>query len=243
MRLVFALVPSSGVLLWLLTGDPWLGVTGVLVTGVGGVWLLIRHSRRMLGRVTAARDAFDARALHRAVDDAERLGALRASVRQELTLQRALAFMMEEDFRRALEVLETVDLSSAHPRTRLAVKADAAVCRAHLGETARAVIEAEAAERQAREIFPEGASVHEGIVGLVYERAGRPAEAIARLQRALAGEVGNAGVEALLAFHLGEAHETIGQPAEATAAWTRARDLAPHTASGRRAAAKLSKGR
>lgn len=239
MRPWLTLVPASGLFTWLVTGELLLALGAVLATGAAWMAIQTTQVRRKLRRVHVARERFDPAALHAAVTDVLRLEHLRADVRQELVLQRALAHMMEEDFTRALEVLRTVELHLADPRTRLAVQADVAVCLAYLGETQEAIAGAEACAERARTHFPEIASVHEGILGVVYQCAGRHGEAIERIEASLETGVGNAGVEAILAFHLGEARAALGSSAEAVEAWRRSQHVAPHTSHGRRAAERL----
>ncbi len=78
-----------------------------------------------------------------------------------------------------------------------------------------------------------------GTRGAALVVAGEAKEGVELLEQSLA-RGGNAFSQAARAFYLGEGHLALGDRAAAEEAWRRAEDASPRSASGRRAAARLS---
>jgi tetratricopeptide (TPR) repeat protein len=218
-------------------------LAGELVFGLGivayVVWGQVRY-RLALHRIARAREAFDGEALRREVGRLRRYVNELSPLYQQLELERALSFMMEERFAEAEGVLDTLVRERLPPRARVSLLGNLAFCHAHLGRPAEAVEEATESARQAEALGPETHAVHLGILGAAYVHAGQPERALPLLREALNRPEAVAPLRVMRELYLGEALRLLGRGAEAREAYARAQASVSRNPWARRAAAALA---
>jgi tetratricopeptide (TPR) repeat protein len=218
-------------------------VGGVLfAAGLVGylAWGRLRY-QLALRRIAEARRTFDAQALRREVDSFARYANELSPLLQELQLERAVSWMMEERFDEAEAALREVDPARLSPRSRLAWMGNLAFCHARMGRAAEAVREATDSARLAEKEGPEVHAIHLGILGAAHVHAGAPDQALPLLQEALQRADSHPQLRVMRELYLGDALAALGRSDEARAAWMRAQAAAPGSPFARHAGERLSR--
>jgi len=150
----------------------------------------------------------------------------------------AFTLLVEERWQEALDKMLATDRAIfARTGTEAMLDNNIAWARLHLGEAEAAIALVEQALAKVKTARARAACL--GTLGAAQVAANRPNEAVATLERALAGGDATPASQATRAWWLGEAHRALGRVDEARAAYERAIRESPDTRSGRRARAQL----
>jgi tetratricopeptide (TPR) repeat protein len=194
--------------------------------------------RLALRRIGEARAHFNGPALRREVDALSRYANELSPLFQELQIERALSFMMEERYAEAASLLEAVDNSRLSERAQVSCLGNRAYCHARLGRSAEALEEATQSARRAEALGPEAHAVHLGILGAVCVHAGQPERAIALLEAGSAQGTTHPQLVAMREVYLGDALVAVGRKAEGRQAYERAKAAVTEGPFARRAREK-----